>query len=75
MEKTKYRTEIAAIGENRWSNNEIEYDTIGEAQTWLNGLANRWFGYDLSRIVPVDTPKNEPVKPTDEFYQKFRVNI
>jgi hypothetical protein len=72
MENTKFRTEVAGIGENVWSTNGKEYDTPEEAKKWLDGLSDRWFGYDLSRVVPVDTPERQPVEKTDDFYQKFR---
>ncbi len=72
MSEIKYRADVAGIGENRWSNNSKEYDTPEEAKKWLDGLASRWFGYDLSRVVPTDTPVNEPVDMNGEFYQNFR---
>lgn len=70
--RVKYRAEIAAIGESVWSNNAMEYDSIDEVKTWLDGLASRWFGYDMSRIVTTDTPKNEKILPYQETYQNFR---
>lgn len=74
--QTKYRADIAALGENRWSNNAMEYDTPEEAKQWLDGLSMRWFGYDLSRVVTVDTPYNQPIDFSgDEFYQKFRSGL
>jgi len=69
----KYRAEVAATGENRWSNNSMEYDTPEEAKQWLDGLSGRWFGYNLSRVVPVSTPYNQPVDMgNDELYQNYR---
>lgn len=72
MSEMKYRADIAAIGENVWSNNAMEYDTIEEVKEWLDGLAGRWFGYDMSRIVTTDTPKNEQISMDHELYQNFR---
>lgn len=72
----KYRADIAAIGESRWSNNAMEYDTPEEVKAWLDGLATRWFGYDMARIVSADTPRNEDIKPGEfnigAVYQNFR---
>lgn len=71
-EKLKYRTDIGGLKENVWSNNAMEYNSIEEAKYYLDGLANRWFGYDLSRIVTTDVPKNQPIDMNGEFYQNFR---
>lgn len=71
-EKLKYRTDIGGLKENVWSNNAMEYDSIEEAKQFLDGLAHRWFGYDLSRIVTTDVPKNQPIDMNGEFYQNFR---
>jgi hypothetical protein len=70
--KVKFRADIAAIGENIWSNNAMEYETIEEVKQWLNDLSCRWFGYDMARIVTTDVPRNEYVKETDVLYQNFR---
>lgn len=51
----------------------MEYDTEEEAKEWLKGLAGRWFGYDMSRVVPTTTPTNQPVDmQNDVIYQNFR---
>ena len=71
----KYRAEIAAVGENVWSNNAMEYDSIEEVAEWLDGLSMRWFGYDMSRIVNTETPKNQEITPFDITYQNFRRNV
>ncbi len=69
----KYRAEVTGIGENRWSTNAMEYDTEQQAKEWLDGLSGRWFGYDLSRVVPTTTPKDQPVDMmNDVIYQNFR---
>ena len=69
----KYRCDVAGIGENTWSSNGMEYDSQADAEKALNDLSGRWFGYDLSRIVPSTTPMHEPVNiETDELYQNFR---
>jgi hypothetical protein len=69
----KYRAEVTGKGENVWSGNAMEYDTEQEAKDWLDGLSGRWFGYDMGRVVPVSTPKNQPVDmENDVIYQNFR---
>ena len=51
----------------------MEYDTIEECKEWLNGLKSRWFGYDMARIVPANTPYGEVIDMEDEtIYQNFR---
>ena len=72
----KFRAEVTGKGENRWSGNAMEYDTEDEAKQWLDGLAGRWFGFDMSRVVPVSVPKGQPVDfENDEFYQNFRAGM
>jgi hypothetical protein len=69
----KFRAEVTGKGENVWSNNAVEYDTEEEAKKWLDGLSNRWFGYDMSRVVPTTTPPRQPVDmEKDILYQNFR---
>ena len=69
----KYRCDVAGMRENNWSNNAMEYDTIEECKEWLNGLKSRWFGYDMARIVPANTPYGEVIDMEDEtIYQNFR---
>ena len=69
----KFRAEVTGKGENRWSGNAMEYDTEEEAKEWLNNLANRWFGFDMSRVVPVSMPTGQPVDmENDIIYQNFR---
>ena len=72
----KYICDIGAINENTWSNNSMEYDTIEECKEWLDGLKNRWFGYNLARIVPLDTNKGELIDLTDKtIYQNYRESV
>lgn len=70
----KYRAEVAGIGENIWSKNGVEYDTPEEAKKWLDNLSDRWFGYDLSRVVSTTTPLREVVNMDEKetFYQNYR---
>lgn len=71
----KYRAEVGGIGENRWSGNAMEYDTEDEAKDWLRGLASRWFGYNISRVVPVSVPKNQDIDLSDPLmFQNYRKN-
>lgn len=69
----QFRADVTGIGENSWSNNAMVYDTEDEAKDWLAGLSMRWFGYDMARVVPADTPTKEPVDMNDPtIYQNFR---
>jgi hypothetical protein len=69
----KFRAEVTGKGENVWSTNAMEYNTEEEAKKWLDGLSGRWFGYDMGRVVPVSTPKGQPVDiKNDIIYQNFR---
>jgi hypothetical protein len=71
----KYRAEVGGIGENRWSGNAMEYDTEDEAKDWLRGLASRWFGYNISRVVPVSVPTNQDIDLSDPLmFQNYRKN-
>jgi hypothetical protein len=71
--QTKFRAEVAGKGENIWSTNDMEFNTEQEAQKWLDDLSDRWFGYDLGRIVPVSTPTRQPVDlENDTIYQNYR---
>lgn len=69
----KFRAEVTGVRENVWSTNGMEYNTEEEAKKWLDGLSGRWFGYDMSRVVPTSTPRNQPVNVnSDVIYQNFR---
>jgi hypothetical protein len=69
----KYRAEVTGINEDVWSGNAIEYDTVEEAEQYLNNLSSKWFGFDMSRIVPTTTPTRQKVDyDNDMFYQDFR---
>jgi len=69
----KFRADVAAVNEDVWSTNSMEYDTPEEAKEWLRGLAGRWFGYNLSRVVPTSTPLREKVDiENDDIFQNFR---
>lgn len=72
-DKKKFRAEIAGIRESVWTKNQLEYDTEKEVKDWLDGLAHRWTGYDLSRVVSTDTPIGQPIDlEKDIIYQNFR---
>ena len=69
----KYRADVAGVRENTWSTNAKEYDTEEEAKAAIDNLASRWFGFDLSRVVPSTTPRNQPVDmQNDVIYQNMR---
>jgi hypothetical protein len=73
LQSEKFRAEVTGKGENVWSTNGIEFDTSESAKKWLDGLSDRWFGYDMGRVVPISTPTREPVNmESNIFYQNFR---
>ena len=62
-----YRVDITGKGEMKWSTNGLCFKTEEEAKTWLNGLADRWFGFDAGRVVPDSTPEGEPFDKDDQL--------
>jgi hypothetical protein len=70
----KYRADVTGINESSWSTNGVEFNSEEQTKRYLDGLAERWFGFDMSRVVPVDTPKHQPVDFENHiFYQNCRV--
>jgi hypothetical protein len=49
----------------------MDYDTRAEAEAWLDGLRMRWFGYDMARVVTIDTPRNQPIDPPTTSIRTF----
>jgi len=73
VQSVKYRADVAGVRENTWSTNAKEYDTEEEAKAALDNLASRWFGFDMSRVVPSTTPRNQPIDmQNDVIYQNMR---
>ena len=69
----KFRAEVTGIREMVWSSNGMEFETEAAAKEWLDGLSMRWFGFDLARVVPAETPRGEAVNfETDSIYLNFR---
>jgi hypothetical protein len=62
---TKYRADVQGVRENVWSTNGLEFDTAAAAEAYVKELGSRWFGIEAYRVVPVDTPRGETVKPED----------
>lgn len=56
----RYRFDVLASGETRWSNNSITYDTREAAEAAARDLYGRWMLVDKASVVPVDTPTREP---------------
>ena len=78
VECIKFRAEVIGVGvigvsESKWSSNSVEYETIEAAKQWLDGLALRWYGYIVSRVVPINTPTGQQLSDTQELYQDFRI--
>ena len=72
----KYRADVTGRGENRWSSSGKEYNSVEDAKKYLDDLSGRWFGYDMGRVVPVTTPKNEDVDTeSQDIYQNFRKKL
>ena len=63
MKKFKYQ--ITSIKEMVWSENAMTYDTEEEAAEAAKELLGRWFGADMARVVPVETPNREAVDYAD----------
>lgn len=61
----KYRYEAGGVGEDTWSGNGMEYDTIEAAEKAAKNLASRWYGADIFRVVPLETPTGEPIDLDD----------
>jgi hypothetical protein len=56
-----------------WNARIGPYDTEEEAKAALDNLSSRWFGFDMSRVVPTTTPTGQPVDlQNDVIYQNFR---
>jgi hypothetical protein len=69
----KFRAEVTGIKEDKWSTNGKEFNTEAEAKKWLDNLSDRWFAYDMSRVVPSSTPKGQKLDMNkDTIYQNFR---
>lgn len=60
-----WKAQVAGIGEMVWSENALRFDTEEEARAHIADLSMRWFGFDLGRVVPADTPNREPVDLSD----------
>lgn len=69
----KWRADVAGVRETVWSNNAIVYNTPEEVKKWLDKLSTRWSGYDMSRVVPSQTPTGERIDMNDpDIYQNYR---
>lgn len=69
----QYRAEVAGVRENVWSTNAKVFNSEEEAKAYLDDLGSRWFGFDMSRVVPVTTPQGEQVDFADpKIYQNYR---
>ena len=69
----KYRAEVLGTGETKWSTNLRVFDSKEEAHQWLLDLADRWFGFDVSRVVEESVPKGQEYERLDnQIFQHFR---
>ena len=60
-----FKVQVAGIGENVWSENALRFDSVEEAKAYASDLLGRWFGADMARVVPSDTPTRAAVEPGD----------
>ena len=60
-----WKAQVAGNGEQVWSENALRFETEEEARKYISDLSMRWFGFDLGRVVPSDTPNREPVDLSD----------
>lgn len=68
-----WKAQVAGNGESTWSGNGVTFDTPEEAKAWIADLSMKWFGFDLGRVVPADTPTGEPVDLSDpQITHNFR---
>jgi hypothetical protein len=66
MEATSYRVDVLAIGETRWANNALRFDTTTTARAYALDLFGRWMAVDKMRVVSVETPERETYVPGTE---------
>jgi len=65
--KTRYRYEVAPVGDKNWGSNQVSYATWKEAKEGAEELLSRWMGVDMARVVTADTPRSQPIDPDDPF--------
>lgn len=59
------KVQVAGVGEDVWSENALRFDTTEEATDYAHDLLGRWYGADLARVVPADTPNRESIDLND----------
>ena len=52
-EPTVIKVYVRACGEESYSTNGLEFDTVKEARDYGNNLLSRWFGADSFEVVRV----------------------
>ena len=62
---SKLRIDVGAVGESVWTSNGMEYENKGLAQLALDKLIDRWFGFNIARIVDVAIPRGEVINLDD----------
>lgn len=68
-----WKAQVAGTGESTWSGNGVTFDTPEEAKAWIADLSMKWFGFDMGRVVPSDTPTGQSVDPSDpQITHNFR---
>ena len=62
---TGLRIDIGGVKESVWTSNGLTYQDHESAKKYLDNLADRWFGFDIARIVPASTPRGEIISQDD----------
>lgn len=65
-DEQQYRIDVGGVGETRWSNNSLTFDSHDKAALYADDLLGRWTGGDIARVVTTDVPKHEPINLSDE---------
>jgi hypothetical protein len=53
-----YKAEVIADGSGKWVGNSLRFRTRIEAETYVSGLASRWFAVRETRVVECDDEVN-----------------
>lgn len=75
-DRKPWKVQVAAAGENTWSENALTFATVKEANDYAHDLLGRWVGADMARVVSEGVPRGTAVDPSDSTivinYRKTR---
>lgn len=60
-----FKAQIAGVNEKVWSENALTFETPELATKYAKDLLGRWFGADMARVVPAETPNREVIDMAD----------